>query len=97
MSSYLPTNKAIYDYIDAQGYISEVDDKWTERINKIDGLLNDKNFYIAVHPNSTLTYASNNWKLTLDNSETHFGVSKKDDVNGNWCAVKDISDAIAIA
>lgn len=97
LSSYLPTNKAIYDYIDAQGYISEVDDKWTERINKIDGLLNDKNFYIAVHPNSDLTYASNNWKLTLDSSETHFGVSKKDDVNGNWCAVKDISDAIAIA
>ena len=48
MSSYLPTNKAIYDYIDAQGYISEVDDKWTDALNMLSSMLSEENLSVYV-------------------------------------------------
>lgn len=99
-SNVITTTKAVKEYIDNQKFLKAVGfDDPTEAIDKINGLLNDKNLVIGVHSNSSLTYrdenGNKNWKfLTIGNT---LGITSKTSTGNTWQAVKTIYDAISIA
>jgi len=95
-SDVITTTKAVKEYIDSQKFLKAIGfDDPTEAIDKINGLLNDKNLVIGVHSSSTLEYAKNNWKLlTIGNT---LGVASKTSTSNTWQAVRSIYDAISIA
>ena len=99
-SNIITTTKAVKEYIDNQKFLKAVGfDNPTEAIDKINGLLNDKNLVIGVHSNSSLTFkdenGNKNWKfLTIGNV---LGITSKTSTSNTWCAVKTIYDAISIA